>query len=103
MTKIKFERSGGFAGITLAHELNTSTLSEAELARVQKLIDDANLFEMPKPVKSRDALPDSFEYKLTIREKGRQRTLVVGDRSTPENLKPLIDYLTELSRKGTDS
>jgi hypothetical protein len=99
MTKIKFERSGGYAGVTLAHALETKALPAPELARVQKLIDDANLFELPKQVKSRDAMPDRFEYKITIREKGRQRTLVIGERSTPENLKPLIDYLVEQSKK----
>ncbi len=50
-------------------------------------------------MKSRDAMPDSFEYKITIQEKGKRKTIVVGDRSAPANLKHLIDYLVEQSKK----
>lgn len=100
MTRITFERSGGFAGVTLSSELNPDDLPDAEAEQARKLIDAANLFEQPKQIKSRSAMPDRFEYKLTIRDKGKQRTIVVGDESTPANLKPLIDLLMERARKG---
>lgn len=99
MTKITFERSGGFAGITLSTELDPDDLPEKDAAQARKLIDDAKLFEQPKQIKSRSPMPDRFEYKLTIREKGKRRTVVVGDQSTPANLKPLIDLLLEKARK----
>ena len=99
MTKIKFERSGGFAGVTLSHQLDTKTLPEVESEQARKLIEAANLFELPKQIKARSPMLDSFEYKITIQEKGKRRTIVVGDRSAPSNLKPLIDYLVEQSKK----
>jgi hypothetical protein len=99
MTKIKFERSGGFAGITLSSELDPAALPEEEAEQARKLIDGANLFEQPKQMKSRSPQPDSFEYKITIQEKGKRRTIVVGDRSAPANLKPLLDYLVERAKK----
>lgn len=99
MTKITFQRSGGFAGITLSSVLDPDTLPENESAQARRLIEAANLFELPKPVKSRSAARDTFEYKITIREKGRRRTIVIGDQSAPANLKPLIDYLVEQSKK----
>lgn len=100
MTKITFERSGGFAGVTLSSKLDPDDLPEDEAIQARKLIDEAKLFEQPKQIKSRSPTPDRFEYKLTIREKGKRRTIVVGDQSTPANLKPLIDFLLEKARKG---
>jgi len=99
MTKIKFERSGGFAGITLSSKLDPAALPEDEAEQARKLIDDANLFELPKQIKSRSPKPDSFEYKITIQEKSKRRTIVVGDQSAPASLKPLIDYLVERAKK----
>lgn len=95
MTKITFERSGGFAGVTLATELDPDALPEEEAARARKLIEEAKLFEQPRRVKSRSPMPDRYEYKIVIRDKGRQRTIVAGDESTPASLKPLIDFLLE--------
>jgi hypothetical protein len=99
MTKIMFERSGGFAGITLSHRLDTDALTDHESEHARKLIEAANLFALPKLLKSRDAMPDRFEYKITVQEKSKRKTIVVGDRSAPANLKPLIDYLVEQSKK----
>lgn len=100
MTKIKFERSGGFAGITLQSTLDLDDLPEDEAEQARQLIDEAKLFDQPKQIKARSPMPDRFEYKLTIQEKGRRRTIVVGDQSTPANLKPLIDLLLARSRKA---
>lgn len=99
MTKIKFVRSGGFAGVTLSSELDPGALPEDEAEQAQKLIDEARLFEQPKQIKLRSPMPDRFEYKLTIQEKGKRRTIVVGDQSTPANLKPLIEYLLTRARE----
>ena len=99
MTKIKFQRSGGFAGVTLSSTLDPDDLPEDDAEQVRQLIDDAKLFEQPKQIKSRSPMPDRFEYKITIQEKGKRRTIVVGDQSTPANLKPLIDFLLQRARK----
>jgi hypothetical protein len=99
MAKITFERTGGFAGVTLSTELDPAALPEADAARARKLIDEAKLFEQPKQIKSRSSMPDQFEYKLTIRDKGKRHTIVVGDQSTPANLKPLVEFLLAQARK----
>lgn len=100
MTRISFERSGGFAGITLSGDVDVDALSDIEAQQARQLIEQAKLFELPRRIQSRSPMPDGFVYKITIEDGGKKRTITVGDQSAPPTLKPLLDFLTAQARKS---
>lgn len=94
---IKFERSGGFAGITQTLELKSDTLSVEDQGHISKLIDTSGFFDFKEETGS--GMPDQFNYIITIKSTELEKTVEVGDVSMPDKMRPLIEYLTGLSKK----
>ncbi len=94
---IKFERSGGFAGITQSLEMKSDTLSMEDQDHLSKMIESSNFFGLD-PVKD-SSMPDQFNYTLTIKSGDKEKTLELGDSNIPSELQPLINYLTQKLRK----
>ena len=96
--KIRFVRSGGFAGVRLALELDTAELASEEAAHLAQLIETARpalAQTTPSP-----AGPDRFEYELTIESDQRGReTHVLREPDVPEAARPLIERLTAMARR----
>ncbi len=95
---ISFERSGGFAGISQSIELKSDTLSVEERDHLSKLVESSGFFDL-KPEAS-SGLPDQFNYTLTIKSNGHEKTIMFGEGGIPGSLRPLIDYLTAKLRSG---
>jgi hypothetical protein len=95
--QISFERSGGFAGVILRADVDVDALSAADAKRVTQMIQDANFFDLPKRLTVPSPQPDRFQYKITITDKGKQKTVTTDDQTAPESLKPLIRYLNQQS------
>ena len=59
---IRFERTGGFAGMRTAVTLNTDTLPQEEARNLHELVDAAGFFNLPEkfPMPKRGA--DYFQY-----------------------------------------
>ncbi len=96
--KIDFVRSGGFAGLRLAVNVDTQDLPDAEAALLEKLIRDSGFFDLAEHIKSPSGGADRFEYRLTVSEGGRSHTVTVSEAAVPEGLRPLIDRLTEMAK-----
>ena len=94
---IKFERSGGFAGITQTLELKTDTLSVEDRDHLSKLIDTSGFFEYKAETGS--GMPDQFNYVILIKSRDKEKTVELGDARISEKMRPLVDYLSKLSRK----
>lgn len=97
--KIEFSRTGGFAGIRLARDFDTSQLPAAQAKEIQKLVDAARFFEMPEIPTTSARVPDSLEYSLTISVGTQTRAIVVSDPSIPDGLRPLLTYLVSLTKQ----
>ena len=95
--KIYFERTGGFAGLRLAINLDLEFMPAVEADSLQKLIDEANPFNIPEP-ETKPSIPDSFQYKIIVEQKGKQRTLQFEDGSIPIELQPLVNDLSLRAR-----
>ncbi len=101
MMRIKYERSGGFAGITVSKEIDLSALKPAEAKKIEGLIQTSEFFKLPKTPKKASstmsqrsvAQPDRFQYKLTIEADGQKHTVTASEQNLPPNLKPLLDWL----------
>lgn len=97
--KLEFERSGGFAGLTLKAAVDTDDLPAEQAKQVAGLVEDADFFNLPKVIKTKGPGADRFQYNLTIQDQGKPHSVQVGDGAIPSTLKPLLNWLTDEARK----
>ena len=98
--RINFERSGGFAGITLAATIDTATLPADQTSALQRLIDDAHFFNLPAKIPAPPQAADQFQYHVTIEAAGKRHTVDVGEGSASPALQELLQELTSLARSA---
>jgi hypothetical protein len=97
---VKFERSGGFAGLTRTVEIDSDTLSGDDQKAMLKLIEDSNFFSddfasLP------DGVRDGYSYEITIEKGGERRTINIDDSGISEDLRPLVDQLVGIMRRSS--
>ena len=103
--RISFERSGGFAGITMKTAVDEKDLAPDEAQKLRQLVEETDFFNSPEKIMSRSPQPDRFQYELRLEEKGRQHTVTMSEEVMPAKLKPLIQWLmgkARQTRKGKD-
>jgi hypothetical protein len=98
--RISFERSGGFAGITMKTAVDEKDLAPGEAQKLRQLVEEADFFNSPGKIVSRSPHPDRFQYELKLEEKGRQHAVTVSEEALPQKLKPLVNWLMEKSRQA---
>jgi emfourin len=104
--RISFERSGGFAGITIKTTVDEKDLAPDEAQRIRQLVEEADVFNLPRKIMPRSPRPDRFQYELSLEESGRQHTVTMSEEVLPVKLKPLVNWLMEKARqarKGKES
>jgi hypothetical protein len=99
MTKIEFERSGGFMGRTVSLSLDLDELPPPQAQTLRLLIDNADFFNLPADSPA-PPVPDSFSYTITVTDGSRRHTVRTGDASAPEKLRPLLTDLSARARGG---
>jgi hypothetical protein len=94
--KVTFERSGGFAGIKKRTELDTNAMSPDDAGRLRALVDAAGFFNLPEggPRVGGRAIPDRFNYRITIDDAGRQHTVQADEAALAPAVRPLIEFLS---------
>jgi hypothetical protein len=97
--RVTFERTGGFAGITLTKVVDTATLPENEANHLRQLVDAADFFGLPEIIKSNNSPVDRFQYQLTVEDNGKQHIVEVSEQAMPATLKPLIEWLMAAARR----
>lgn len=97
--RMTFERTGGFAGITMTKVFDTSTLPDGEANQLRQLVDAADFFHLPATITSATPAPDRFQYQLTVEENGKQHTVEVSEQAVPGILRPLLEWLMAAARR----
>jgi hypothetical protein len=108
--KIKFERTGGFAGIRLTAEIEMDDLPDDQKHELLEILDEADLEEIAeKSAKNMPmSIPDGFVYDITViaceekdhdEDDKEQYRLLTGESSLPDNLLPLIEILERIAKK----
>jgi hypothetical protein len=97
--RISFERSGGFAGISVKTAIDEEDLAADEAQKLRRMVEEADFFNLPGKITSRSPQPDRFQYELRLEEKGREHTVKVSEEAMPEKLKPLGKWLMEKARQ----
>jgi len=97
--RIKFERSGGFTGMTIARDLKLDELSEEQASALLELLDDLDFEELPEQMTGTESMPDQFTYVITVETKKWEHTVITGDASAPEKMQELLQFLNRLARR----
>jgi hypothetical protein len=97
--KIEFERTGGFAGLTLKKVIDSDKLPPEDANRLQRLIEASDFFNLPVAIAASGPSVDRFHYTVTVVESGKKHTVDVDEAAVPPELKPLLQWLTAAARK----
>ena len=95
---IKFERTGGFAGMRLAFTTDSDTLPDNEAEVLHDEVSEACFFDLPASIHDPEAGSDRFQYLIKIRDGSREHSIEVGEASVEDSLRPLIQHLEILAR-----
>ncbi|HEY9613052.1 protealysin inhibitor emfourin [Allocoleopsis sp.] len=96
--RMTFERTGGFAGMTITKVVDTTTLPAEDSNQLRRLVDAADFFHLPATIITKSRQPDRFQYHLTIQEDNQQHTVVVSEQAVPSSLRLLIEWLMAAAR-----
>jgi emfourin len=96
--RIKFERTGGFAGIRIAADLKLDDLPNEQAQTISELLDDLDFRELPASLVKEEGMADQFTYTITVETKKWEHTVTTGDISAPEKLQELLQLLNRLAR-----
>jgi hypothetical protein len=94
--KIRFRQTGGFGGLVLGCDLDTSTLPSAEAQELTRLVEQANLNEI-KTRRSEKAR-DLQNYEIAVESEGLTAQKTLDDMSVDANVEPLVEFLRQRAR-----
>jgi hypothetical protein len=105
--KIKFERTGGFAGIRLTAEIKMDDLPDDQKHEILELFDEADFEELTEKSAKNMPIPDGFIYDITViaceeednDDDEEEYRLITGESSLPDDLLPLIEILERITKK----
>jgi len=100
--KIAFLRTGGFAGLRLAVDLDTESMDARDASEITGLVQEAGFYKLPARLASTTEGRDRFQYRLRVSSSTRhEHEVVVDEDSIPGELMPLLTRLTVLAlRRG---
>ncbi len=96
--RIKFERTGGFAGMRLAADIEFDDLPDEQARQLSKLLDDLDFNELPEQLTNANPIPDDFTYSITVETEKWTHTVTASESSAPEKMQQLLQILNRLAR-----
>ena len=96
--RIKFERTGGFAGIRMGAELKPNDMPDEQVHTISELLHDLDFDELPEKMLGDASMPDQFTYTITVETDKWERTVTTGETSAPEKMQELLQVLNRLAR-----
>lgn len=96
--RIRFERTGGFAGFRLAADFELGDLPEEQVHTLTDLLDDLDFAELPENLSKESSASDEFTYTITVESEEWKHTVVTGDSSADEKMQELLQLLNRLLR-----
>ena len=99
--RIKFERTGGFAGMRIGADIDLDDLPEDQARELRELLDDVDFDELPEQLMGKQQMPDGFDYSITVESDKRKHTVHTTDTSAPDKMQPLLELLYRIARQQT--
>lgn len=97
--KIKYERTGGFAGIRLAADIKINDLPEDQKKEILELLDDLDFEELPAKLAGKLAVPDEFVYSISVEADKREYKVIAGESALPGDMQPLLEILERIAKR----
>ncbi len=94
--KVRFRQTGGFAGLVLGCDLDTSTLPPAEAQELTRLVKQANLEKIQ--TRRSEKARDLQNYEVAVEGDGITAKATFDDMSVDANVEPLLDFLRQRAR-----
>jgi len=82
----------------LQRAFDSKDLLPDDAKRLGLLLKQSRLFDLPQEIKRSPSGVDRFYYKLTVESDEGVRKLEASEASVPDDMRPLIDWLTRFSR-----
>jgi hypothetical protein len=95
--QIIFERSGGMMGLKSRLAINLNELPRDQAETLRKLVEEANFFTLSENPPTRP-IPDGFQYTITIETELVKHTVHTSDTTVPDELRPLLQELSQRAR-----
>jgi hypothetical protein len=92
VTRLGYVQTGGFAGLKLVADLDTSELSTSEAKALEATIDAA-LAEEPSTSRRDDRMRDDQQYQVTVARGDETTVLRAADPDVPPALAALVSVL----------
>ena len=97
--RIKFERTGGFAGIRIATEFELDDLPEDQARQLLGLLDEVDFDELPEQLFDEEGSADGFTYSITVEAEKGKHSVTTNNASTPEKMEQLVELLYRVARQ----
>jgi len=97
--RIKFERTGGFAGIRLAADIELDEMPKEQTEEILEMLDDMDFDELPEHLTGKSNVADGFNYCITVKSDKREHTVTADESAIPEKMEPLLELLTKIARQ----
>ena len=97
--RIKFERTGGFAGIRFAADFELDDLPKDQAHQILELLDEMDFDELPAKILGNQQVADGFNYSITVVTEKRQQTVMTSDAAAPKKMEPLLEILTKIAKQ----
>jgi hypothetical protein len=94
--KVRFRQTGGFGGLVLGCDLDTSTLPPAEAQELTRLIKQAKLEKIH--VKPSEKARDLQNYEIAVESNEKTDRASFDDMSVDANVEPLLEFLRRRAR-----
>jgi hypothetical protein len=94
--KIRFRQTGGFGGLVLGCDLDTSTLPPAEAQELTRLIKQTNLEKIQ--TRRSEKARDLQNYEIAVEGDGITAKASFDDMSVDASVEPLLDFLRQRAR-----
>ncbi len=101
--RIRFERTGGFAGIRLAADIELDELPEDQVHEILELLDDLDFEELPERLTDERQVADGFTYSVTVVSEKWQHTVTASETAAPEKMGSMFQILTQIARQQAKS
>ena len=96
--QIKYERTGGFAGIRLSADFDPNDLPDEQIRPLLDLLDEMGFDELPEQFTGESPMPDQFTYQITVKTTKWEHTVIAGDASAPEQVQELARLLDRIAK-----
>lgn len=99
--QITIKRSGGFTGIPVQVEVDTTSLPADQAEAIENMLLDAHFFEIPSDPGQANEV-DRFTYELKVISDEVEHTVYFSEQNALVEINTLVRHLTILARRPAD-